>query len=64
MGNPSSCGVTKGTEPMTDCTTHAVFYSFYWHLAFLHGDSWISSQTGEYICDKDATERLVDLSKK
>jgi len=49
---------------MTDCTTHAVFYSFYWHLAFLHGDSWISSQTGEYICDKDATVRLVDLSKK
>lgn len=56
--------ITQGTKPMGDISTHAVFYSFYWHLAFLRGDSWINSQTGEYICDKDAAARLVNLSKQ
>lgn len=51
-------------KDMGDPSTHVIFYSAYWHLAFIENGFWISSRGFGPVCkvgEEEAQAKLNDL---
>jgi len=53
--------IKRRNETMGDVSTHAIFYSAYWHLAVLEDGEWIDTNGFERICSEGQAEKVIAL---
>jgi hypothetical protein len=46
---------------MGDASTHVIFYSAYWHLAFIEAGVWVGTHDFSPVCKVGEEETKIEL---